>query len=141
MGRRTPLYDTHRALGAKIVEFAGWDMPVSYAGAQAEHHMVRRHCGLFDVSHMGEVEFKGKGALEAANRLITNDLARITDGQAIYSGLLNPVGLATWYTWWGWSASRVPPGAPRNSDGHRKPGFVPWKTPGSRRALHDRNGR
>jgi len=92
MARRTPLYDAHRKLGAKMVEFAGWDMPVQYSSLISEHEAVRTAAGMFDVSHMGEVEFTGAGALEAANRLITNDLARIADGQAAYAGLLNDRG-------------------------------------------------
>src|SRR5262245_6852046 len=92
MARRTPLYDAHRKLGAKLVEFAGWDMPVQYSSLIAEHEAVRTAAGMFDVSHMGEVEFRGPGALETANRLITNDLARIADGQAVYAGLLNERG-------------------------------------------------
>jgi aminomethyltransferase len=75
-----------------MVDFAGWDMPVQYSGLLPEHEAVRTSAGLFDVSHMGEVEFKGPGALEEANRLITNDLARIGDGQAVYAGLLNEQG-------------------------------------------------
>ncbi len=90
--RLTPLNAAHKKLGGRLVDFAGWELPVQYSGLVAEHEAVRTKAGMFDVSHMGEVEFKGKGALEAANRLITNDLARITDGQAIYSGLLNPNG-------------------------------------------------
>jgi aminomethyltransferase len=92
MPRLTPLNAAHKKLGGRLVDFAGWELPVQYAGLIAEHEAVRTRAGLFDVSHMGEVEFKGPGALEAANRLITNDLARIADGQAIYSGLLNPEG-------------------------------------------------
>ena len=92
MARRTPLYDAHRKLGAKVVEFAGWEMPVQYSSVIAEHEAVRTAAGLFDVSHMGEVELTGPGALEAANRLISNDLARISDGQAVYAGLLNERG-------------------------------------------------
>jgi glycine cleavage system T protein (aminomethyltransferase) len=92
MARRTPLYEAHKKLGAKMVEFSGWDMPVQYSSLIAEHEAVRTAAGLFDVSHMGEVEFLGPGALEAANRLITNDLARIADGQAAYAGLLNERG-------------------------------------------------
>lgn len=90
--RLTPLNAAHKKLGGRLVDFAGWELPVQYSGLVAEHEAVRTKAGMFDVSHMGEVEFKGQGALEAANRLITNDLARITDGQAIYSGLLNPSG-------------------------------------------------
>ena len=62
MPQRTPLYDRHRALGARLVDFAGWEMPVSYGGALEEHRAVRQRCGLFDVSHMGEVEVRGRGA-------------------------------------------------------------------------------
>src|SRR3954451_22104889 len=92
MARRTPLYDAHRALGARLVDFAGWEMPVQYSSVIAEHEAVRNAVGLFDVSHMGKVEFRGKGALETVNALITNDLARLQDGQAAYAGLLNDKG-------------------------------------------------
>jgi aminomethyltransferase len=92
MARQTPLNATHRALGARMVDFAGFDMPVQYTGVVAEHEAVRRAAGLFDVSHMGEVEFRGEGALESANALITNDLGRCADGQAVYAGLLNRQG-------------------------------------------------
>src|SRR5262245_35124765 len=90
--RRTPLNEAHRKLGARMVDFAGWDMPVQYSSIMGEHEAVRTAVGLFDVSHMGEIEFRGPGALETANRLISNDLARITDGQAVYAGLLNEQG-------------------------------------------------
>ena len=90
--RPTPLNAAHRKLGGRMVDFAGWDMPVQYSGVIAEHEAVRNAAGLFDVSHMGEIEFKGKGALEAANGLITNDLAKAADGQALYAGLLNEQG-------------------------------------------------
>ncbi|MBS2024014.1 MAG: glycine cleavage system aminomethyltransferase GcvT, partial [Deltaproteobacteria bacterium] len=92
MALRTPLYDTHLALGARMVEFAGWDMPVQYSGVLEEHAAVRDAVGLFDVSHMGEVTIEGPRALEAAQRLVTNDLTKCKDGQAQYSGLLNPQG-------------------------------------------------
>jgi aminomethyltransferase len=92
MPRQTPLNAAHRQLGGRMVDFAGWDMPVQYSGLVAEHEAVRTRVGLFDVSHMGEIEFRGPGALEAANRLITNDLARAKDGQAVYAGLLNREG-------------------------------------------------
>ncbi len=75
-----------------MVDFAGWDMPVQYVGVLQEHENVRTNVGLFDVSHMGEIEFKGPGALEEANRLITNDLNKCADGQAVYAGLLNERG-------------------------------------------------
>lgn len=92
MARQTPLYEAHKKLGGRLVDFAGWDMPVQYAGLIPEHEAVRTAAGMFDVSHMGEIEFRGKGALEEANRLITNDLARCADGQAVYAGLLNERG-------------------------------------------------
>ncbi|MFP2928518.1 glycine cleavage system aminomethyltransferase GcvT [Pyxidicoccus sp. 3LG] len=92
MARRTPLNDAHRKLGARMVDFVGWDMPVQYSSVIGEHEAVRTAVGLFDVSHMGEVEFTGPGALETVNGLISNDLARISDGQAVYAGLLNEQG-------------------------------------------------
>jgi aminomethyltransferase len=90
--RQTPLNAAHRKLGGRMVDFAGWDMPVQYAGVLQEHLAVRSAVGLFDVSHMGEIEFRGRGALAEANRFITNDLGRIADGQAVYAGLLNERG-------------------------------------------------
>jgi aminomethyltransferase len=89
---RTPLYDAHVKAGARLVEFAGWDMPVQYAGILEEHAAVRERCGIFDVSHMGEVTIEGPRALEAAQRLVTNDLTKCKDGQAQYSALLNDQG-------------------------------------------------
>ena len=88
----TALYDEHVKLGARIVEFAGWQMPVQYDGMLAEHHRVRKEVGLFDVSHMGEVRVTGPEALAAVNRLITNDLNRIADGRALYTALCAPDG-------------------------------------------------
>lgn len=90
--RRTPLYDAHRALGARLVEFAGWEMPVQYTGIIEEHLAVRRRAGLFDVSHMGEVEIRGAGALEACQLATANDVRRLRDGTAQYSLLLTPHG-------------------------------------------------
>jgi len=90
--RRTPLYDAHVRHGGKLVEFAGWELPVQYEGVIAEHKAVRDAAGLFDVSHMGEVFFEGPGALEACNELVTNDLNKIADGQAMYAGLLTEDG-------------------------------------------------
>jgi aminomethyltransferase len=88
MTQKTPLYDAHLAINARMVPFAGWEMPIQYpTGILAEHHAVRTGAGLFDVSHMGEIEFRGPGALDEANRLLTNDLSRISDGQALYAGL------------------------------------------------------
>ncbi len=92
MARRTPLYEEHLKLNGRMVDFAGWEMPVQYSGVIQEHEAVRNAAGLFDVSHMGEIEFSGPGALEEVNRLITNDLNRCADGQAIYAGLLNEQG-------------------------------------------------
>ena len=92
MPKQTPLNAAHRKLGGRMVDFAGWEMPVQYAGVIPEHEAVRTAVGLFDVSHMGEIEFKGPGALAAANALITNDLTKATDGQALYAGLLNQRG-------------------------------------------------
>jgi aminomethyltransferase len=90
--RRTPLYDAHRAAGARMVDFAGWDMPVQYSGIMDEHAAVRTRAGLFDVSHMGEVEVRGAGALAACQHATANDVARLADGQAQYSLLLTPTG-------------------------------------------------
>lgn len=90
--RRTPLFDAHRRSGGKMVEFAGWEMPVQYSSVLEEHHAVRTGAGVFDVSHMGVLVFEGLGALEDCNRLISNDLARIEDGQALYTTVLNERG-------------------------------------------------
>jgi aminomethyltransferase len=92
MPQRTPLYDTHVRAGARMVEFAGWEMPVQYAGILAEHEAVRTRVGLFDVSHMGEVVFRGPRALEALNRAFTNDLGKASDGQAQYGCLCRDSG-------------------------------------------------
>ena len=92
MAQRTPLYDVHVHAGARIVEFAGWEMPVQYQGVLAEHEAVRERVGLFDVSHMGEVVFRGPKALESLQRLFTNDLARCADGQAQYGCLCRDAG-------------------------------------------------
>lgn len=84
--KRTPLYDTHKQLGARIVEFAGWDMPVQYkAGIIKEHKCVRSAAGMFDVSHMGEVFIRGQGAEAAIQRLVTNDVTRLEDSAAQYT--------------------------------------------------------
>jgi aminomethyltransferase len=92
MAQRTPLYETHVRAGARLVEFAGWEMPVQYAGILTEHEAVRTRVGLFDVSHMGEVIFRGPRALEALNRAFTNDLSKIADGQAQYGCLCRESG-------------------------------------------------
>ena len=91
--QRTALYDTHVALGAKIVPFAGFEMPVQYPGGiTAEHHAVRKACGLFDVSHMGEFLVTGPGAIDFVNHVTTNDVAKLVIGQAHYSTFLNTRG-------------------------------------------------
>jgi aminomethyltransferase len=92
MAKRTPLYDVHVQSGARMVEFAGWDMPVQYSGLLDEHEAVRTRAGLFDVSHMGEVVFRGPKALEALNRIFTNDLTKVADGQAQYGCLCREDG-------------------------------------------------
>jgi aminomethyltransferase len=92
MPLRTPLYENHVRAGARVVEFAGWDMPVQYAGILEEHEAVRTRAGLFDVSHMGEVVFRGPKALEALNRVFTNDLSKVADGQAQYGCLCRENG-------------------------------------------------
>ena len=92
MPSRTPLYETHVRAGARIVEFAGWEMPVQYSGILEEHEAVRTRVGLFDVSHMGEVVFRGPKALETLGRLFTNDLAKVADGQAQYGCLCRDDG-------------------------------------------------
>ena len=85
--RRTPLYEQHLDLGAKLVDFAGWEMPVSYEGIKEEHSGVRTHAGMFDVSHMGEVEVEGPGALAFLQRVLSNDVAKVGVGGAQYSCL------------------------------------------------------
>jgi aminomethyltransferase len=92
MGRRTPLYDAHRALGARLVEFGGWDMPLAYAGPTEEHRAVRTRCCLFDVSHIGEIEIAGPGARAFCQRLTTNDVDRLAVGDAQYTLICNERG-------------------------------------------------
>ena len=94
--KKTPLNARHRASGARMVPFAGWDMPVEYSGADGgvvqEHMAVRTRAGLFDVSHMGEIEIAGNDALAAVQRISSNDASKLQVGQAQYSGLLTPKG-------------------------------------------------
>ncbi len=92
MPKRTPLYETHRSLGARVIEFGGWDMPVQYSGILAEHQSVRTKAGLFDLSHMGEIEVSGPHALAALQELVVTDVARIQLGQAQYSVMCYPDG-------------------------------------------------
>ena len=95
--RRTPLYDRHIAAGARIVPFAGWAMPVQYEGIIPEHLAVRSAAGVFDVSHMGQLEVRGPRALEYLQWMLSNDLQRIGAGHAQYTLLLNDRG-APWTT-------------------------------------------
>ena len=90
--KKTPLNARHRASGARMVAFGGWDMPVEYSGIVAEHMAVRERAGLFDVSHMGEIEIAGKNALEAVQRISCNDASKLQVGQAHYSGLMSAGG-------------------------------------------------
>jgi len=99
--KKTSLNATHRALKAKMVDFGGWDMPVEYPGYKvgeqgggliAEHLAVRNGVGLFDVSHMGEIQFRGPGSLAAVQHITMNDASKLKDGQAHYSALLTPAG-------------------------------------------------
>ena len=94
--KKTALNATHRALKAKMVDFGGWDMPVEYpcpgGGLIAEHLAVRNGVGLFDVSHMGEIQFRGPGSLAAVQHITMNDASKLADGQAHYSALLTPEG-------------------------------------------------
>jgi aminomethyltransferase len=90
--RRTPLYERHRALNARMVPFAGWEMPVQYEGVIAEHRAVRADTGVFDVSHMGELEVEGPRAHELLQSLLANDLDKIEPGRAQYTLLTNEQG-------------------------------------------------
>lgn len=90
--RKTALHALHRRLGAKMVEFGGWEMPVEYSGITAEHLAVRTRVGLFDVSHMGEIQFRGRGSLAAVQMVSMNDAGKLSTGQAHYSALLTPQG-------------------------------------------------
>ncbi|MCD1637151.1 glycine cleavage system aminomethyltransferase GcvT [Pseudomonas stutzeri] len=108
MGQRTPLYDQHLALGAKMVDFGGWDMPLHYGSQVEEHHQVRRDCGVFDVSHMTVVDVAGEQATAYLQRLLANDVARLKSaGRALYSAMLNERGgviddLIGYLTDWGY---------------------------------------
>lgn len=91
--KKTPLNEAHRALGGKMVDFGGWDMPVQYkAGVIEEHMATRTRSGLFDVSHMGEIWVEGEDAIAFVNRITTNDVTKLVDGQAHYSALTNEEG-------------------------------------------------
>jgi len=90
--KKTPLNEVHKRLGARMVEFGGWEMPVQYSGVIDEHLAVRNAAGLFDVSHMGEVEVKGDGALAFIQELTINDASKLVDGQVQYSAMCYPHG-------------------------------------------------
>ena len=93
MGSRTPLYDKHIEAGARIVDFGGWDMPVNYGSQKEEHHAVRRHAGIFDVSHMTIVDLTGERTQEFLRYLLANDVAKVSDpGKALYTCMLNKAG-------------------------------------------------
>lgn len=91
--KRTPLNAVHRSMGGRMVDFGGWDMPVQYpAGTVEEHLRTRNHSGLFDVSHMGEIDVRGPDAIAFVNSITSNDVTKLIDGQAQYSALTTPEG-------------------------------------------------
>src|SRR4029453_11541271 len=90
--KKTPLHARHRAHGARMVEFGGWDMPVEYSGIVDEHMAVRTRAGLFDVSHMGEIEIAGADALKEVQHITSNDAAKLATNQIQYSALTTPEG-------------------------------------------------
>jgi len=93
VGKRTALYEAHRNAGGKLVDFGGWDMPLHYGSQIEEHHAVRRHAGMFDVSHMTVVDVKGEQAMAFLQYLLANDVAKLKqDGKALYSAMLNEEG-------------------------------------------------
>ena len=90
---RTPLYHIHKQLGARLIEFGGWEMPVQYSSIIDEHLTVRANIGIFDLSHMGEIEIRGAGALPLIQKLITNDAERkLVDGRILYTPMCNETG-------------------------------------------------
>lgn len=89
---RTPLYESHVAIGGKVIPFAGWEMPVQYTGIVQEHQAVRNAVGVFDISHMGQFIVSGSGALAFLNRALTNDVSKLEIGQGQYTLLLNEMG-------------------------------------------------
>ena len=90
--QQTPLHEAARAAGARMVPFAGWEMPVQFAGLVAEHQAVRNGCGVFDISHMGVLQLRGEGVKDALQALVPSDLFRIGPGEACYTVLLNASG-------------------------------------------------
>ena len=92
MGKKTPLYEIHKGCHGHMVEFAGWEMPVYYTGIIEEHENVRKNVGLFDVSHMGEIEVRGKDALINLQKLLLCNIETLSIFQVKYSALCNPGG-------------------------------------------------
>ena len=92
MGKRTPFYELHLKAKAKMVDFAGWDMPLHYGSQLEEHHQVRQHAGMFDVSHMGVVDLEGTDVAAYLRWLLANNVDRMTDGKALYTCMLNEEG-------------------------------------------------
>lgn len=92
VAKKTPLYDEHIRLGGKIIDYAGWFLPVQYVGLIEEHEAVRNNAGIFDVSHMGEIAVKGEDAFDYLQYLLTNDLSKLTDNQVMYTFMCYPHG-------------------------------------------------
>ena len=92
MLKRTPLFETHQKLGAKLIDFGGWEMPLQYSGIMEEHKAVREAAGLFDISHMGEFSVSGRSAETFLNRILTNDVRKLQDGEGQYTQICNPDG-------------------------------------------------
>ncbi|ACL71089.1 glycine cleavage system aminomethyltransferase GcvT [Halothermothrix orenii] len=90
--KKTPLFEIHKELGARLIEFHGWSMPVQYTSIIEEHKAVRNQCGLFDVSHMGEILVEGPGALESLQKIVTNNVARLKKGQVLYTPMCKDDG-------------------------------------------------
>src|SRR3954470_12140747 len=84
---KTPLYDTYQKYSAKTIDFGGWELPVQFSSIKEEHEAVRTRAGLFDVSHMGEVEVKGSASLSYLQKMMTNDIAKIKNGSAQYTAM------------------------------------------------------
>src|SRR4029077_14924117 len=92
MAKRTPLYDAHVRAKAKIVDFSGWDMPLHYGSQLEEHHQVRQHVGMFDVSHMGVIDMIGTQIVPFLQHVLANNVAKLAEGQALYTCMLNEAG-------------------------------------------------
>src|ERR1043165_7809161 len=92
MLKRTPLFETHQRLGARLIDFGGWEMPVQYTSIVDEHNAVRKASGIFDISHMGEIFVTGAGAQDFLNRALTNDIRKLTPGLGQYTLMCNEQG-------------------------------------------------